>query len=207
MTGQEPLITLEGVRKTYGGSLAVAIDRLTLRRGQSVALVGRNGSGKSTLLRILGGVSSADAGVIWYHAILSRRRLAYLPQAGGLYTELTLRQNFRLRRRLYGLSEVSLARAWYVDDLGLGPYVDRPVGHLSGGFQRLAALAVTLHVEPRWLLLDEPLGGVDVSGRAVVNQRLAELTRRLDLCVVTSPVAEADVWCDTTILMDKGHIA
>lgn len=207
MNNASALLSLQNVTKTYGRERVLTVDSLELYRHQSVLLHGRNGSGKSTLLRILAGISSVDGGVLSHHPVLKNLRLGFLPQSGGLYSDLTLRENLRVRRRLYGLTDIPPTGLWYIDDLGLSPYLDRQVSQLSGGFQRLSAIAALLHAAPRWLLLDEPLSGVDTDAQALLRERFADLAKRLDLCVVAAPTKEGELVSGHRIVVSEGRIA
>jgi ABC-type multidrug transport system ATPase subunit len=202
-----PLLTLRQVTKSYGRQRVLSIERLDLFRSQTVFLHGRNGSGKSTLLRLLGGIAIPRHGSVKRAPLLRQAPLGFLPQSGGLYGDLTLRQNLQLRRRIYGLRDFPLTKLWYVEELDLERYLDRRVAELSGGFQRLAGLAATLYANPRWLLLDEPLNGVDAHGKGVLKRRFATLAKQLELCVVTAPSVEDDLGCERRIEVREGAIA
>ena len=184
------LIELEHVEKHYGRERVVAIESLALDFGERVVITGLNGSGKSTLLRLLAGVSQPNRGLVRRNPALDQASLGYVPQSGGLYTELSIRANLAQRRRLWNLPETAPESAWYVQDLGLEPLLDKTPAELSGGFQRLAAVATALHVEPSWLLLDEPFYGLDKGRRDILEERLRHLCNNLVLFVVTAPSVE-----------------
>ena len=200
------LLSLHDVAKSYGPQRVLKVDSLDLYRHECVLLQGRNGFGKSTLLRVLGGISSVDGGSVSRHPLLSKLRLGFLPQVGGLYGDLTVRENLHLRRRIYGLAKIPPTGVWYVDELGLEGYLDRRVSELSGGFQRLAGIAATLHAAPGWVLLDEPLNGVDSKTRQLLRERFADLCTRLELCVVAAPSAEGDLASTRQIEIRNGEI-
>lgn len=208
MTNADSAIALKNVAKFYGKQRhVVLIEQLSLPQGGSVLLHGRNGSGKSTLLRILARVSTTDRGDVDHSARLLQGRLGYLPQSGGLYPELSLRDNLRLRRQLYGLRDIRPESVWYVRELGLIQFLPRRVSELSGGFQRLAAIAATLHIEPTWLLMDEPLSGVDAEMRGDLLGWFTELAREMDLFVVAAPLVEDSLGALTAIEMVDGRVA
>lgn len=184
----------------------MSVNLLSMSLGESILLHGRNGSGKSTLLRVMARVAQLDEGDIAYSKQLQRGRLGYLPQSGGLYPELSLEDNFRLRRRLFGLKPVRLKSMWYVRELGLIRFLGKRVSEMSGGYQRLAAIAATLHVEPTWLLMDEPLSGVDTEMREDLLGWFAELAHELDLFVLAAPVIEDGQEAACRIEMEDGRI-
>lgn len=204
-SADQTLIRMTNVTKQYGKDYAVQIDSLELVRHQLVLLKGENGSGKSTLLRILGRISTIDSGELWYNAVFETRRLGFVPQSGGIYGQLTLRRNLNLRRHLYGLPPTALTDLWYLDEFDLGRFIDKPVDHLSGGYQRLAALATTLHCDPHWLLLDEPFAAIDDGKKELLRERLSELSHHLDLCVVASP-SDHDLGYQQRFFIEEGRL-
>jgi ABC-type multidrug transport system ATPase subunit len=183
------------------------IDRLEFVEGERVLVGGENGSGKSTLLRVLSGAASADAGRIEHGEGLVGLRVGYVPQSGGLYSDLTVRRNLALRRSLYGCKPLAPEDAWYVDDLVLAPHLDRQVGELSGGFQRLAAFAAALHVDPGWLLLDEPFEGLDAAHRDTVLDILRRLAGGVRLIVIAAPNAGDYPDATRVVELRRGQLA
>lgn len=198
------LIELEQVEKRYGGERVLAVESLALGAGERVLIIGANGSGKSTLLRLLAGVSRPDRGRVRRN--LSAATLAYVPQSGGLYSELSMRENLALRRRLWNRIPMPPESAWYIHDLGLEPLLDKTPTELSGGFQRLAAVAAALHVEPDWLLLDEPFYGLDSERRDRLVAGLRELAGSLGLLVITAPGPGEFPDVTQTLGMESGQV-
>jgi ABC-type multidrug transport system ATPase subunit len=201
------MIELDGVEKRYGRNAVLEVETLKLNEGDRAVLVGPNGSGKTTLLTLLGGIIPATRGSVRWSPELRRGALGYVPQAGGLYAEMTILDNLRTRRALYGMEQTDVQKLHYVRVLGLVPFLDRRFGELSGGYQRLAAIAAALHVRPTWLLLDEPLNGVDRHFRDVLAATLDELGRDLRLMVLTSPTADELAAGDRIIEIEEGRVA
>lgn len=201
-----PAIHLAGVEKRYGRHRVLVVESLTLPLGGCVIVTGMNGSGKSTLLRLVAGVSVPERGLVRREPALARLGLGYVPQAGGLYDELTVRENLALRRRLWRLPAAEVTESWYVDALGLAPFLDKTPGQLSGGFQRLATVAAALHVDPEWLLLDEPFYSVDATRRTILAEKLAGLADRLALLIIAAPAADDFPRATTVIKVDEGRV-
>jgi len=173
---EPPLLRVRGLKKNYvtpQGPVAVlkGVD-LTLRRGESVALMGESGSGKSTLLHLVGGLDSADGGEIFVDDIevvrlsdagradLRRETLAVVFQQFNLIPSLTVRANVAFQARLAGRHDP----AWtdeLVRRLKLEKLLERYPEQLSGGQQQRAAIGRALAVRPRLLLADEPTGNLD----------------------------------------------
>jgi ABC-type sulfate/molybdate transport systems ATPase subunit len=161
-----------------------------------LALVGPNGSGKTTLLRVLAGalaptqaeieldgevLTSTRRGI---DVAIEDRRVGYVPQGYGLFVHLSALDNvaFGLStgpRRIARAARRRRAQA-LLDELGCGELAARAVAGLSGGEQQRVALARALVIEPRLLLLDEPLAALDASTRRAVRARLTEHLREFD---------------------------
>lgn len=126
-------------------------------------------------------------------------RICYVAQAGGLYQNLTLLENARAFSYLMGCDIPSdLGKQWYIDELGLGRFIHTKTAELSGGFQRLAAIACALAAQPQGLFLDEPLGGVDPDHTIQLLSRLV-LSSRLEFLVLTDHTATRFSFADRVI--------
>ena len=200
------LIRLEGVEKHYGSTRVLGVESLSIYEGDRVLLRGDNGSGKSTLLRLAAGIIQPDEGLVWRADELRKQRLGYVPQAGGLYEDLTVRNNLHLRRRLYGLRAVDPASLPYIGRLGLTPFLDKRFIELSGGYQRLAAVAAAFAVDPGWLLLDEPFGGVDEHGCSALLDQLYRREADLAAMIITDPSGETVLHTSRVIEMSNGRL-
>jgi ABC-type multidrug transport system ATPase subunit len=200
------LIRLTGVKKSYGRQLILDIPEFVVRQGDRIAVVGSNGSGKSTLLRILGGIAPIQEGAIRWDDGLQEEALGYVPQGGGLYGELSVRENFELRRRLYGLPPGEQAPTPFMAGLGLAPLMDKPYSELSGGFQRVAVLASALAVNPTWLFLDEPFAGVDEAKAEAVSKAVKRLTDQLRILVITAQLPDSVPGADRVVEVVDGRL-
>jgi molybdate transport system ATP-binding protein len=189
-----------------------------------VAIVGPNGSGKTSLLRVIAGAQPARAGEIVVAGVtlyssdssidrpIEDRRVGYVPQGFGLFPHLTVLDNV-----LFGLHHRSgvegrgarRARAMgMLTLLGCEELADRLPKRLSGGEQQRVALARALVIEPRILLLDEPLAALDVSarrsGRAVLAARLRELD--CPTIVVTHDVRDVEALDAHVCVLEQGRV-
>jgi ABC-type multidrug transport system ATPase subunit len=183
---EAPLLQLHQAVKHYGRRRVLSIEHLALHRGERLLVLGANGSGKSTLLRVMAGVASLSAGRLERSAHYESLRVCLLPQAGGLLGDLTLADNLRQWALLTGAAPLpDLARQWYLREFDLLPYLDTRCRDLSGGFQRLAALACALSTRPQGLFADEPLSGIDAGHAKVTTDRLGDERLGLQFLVVT----------------------
>ncbi|MGZ6733409.1 MAG: ABC transporter ATP-binding protein [Nocardioides sp.] len=176
-------LELSSVSVSYDGAPAIADVDLTLPDGQVLAVLGPSGSGKSTLLRAVAGLEPTTSGTIAWdgqdlaHIPTHKRGFALMFQDGQLFGHLTVAANVAYPLRLRHVA--SAARRERVQELldlvGLTGYERRLPGTLSGGERQRVALARALAVEPRLLLLDEPLSALDAS----LRERLAADLRRI----------------------------
>lgn len=201
------IIRLEKVEKKYGGNRVVFVENLTLREGDRLMIYGANGSGKSTLLRLIAGISKPQKGSVWHAKSLRDEILGYVPQSDGLYPEFSVRDNLVIRMGLYGRKNSNLEEEWYIREFGLFPMLDKRFVELSGGFQRLAAIAAALSSFPTWLLLDEPFAGVDAARRSNVLRGLAPIVTDARLLAVSMPRRQDFPQINKWIEMEEGQIA
>jgi len=182
----QALWQLRQVRKIYQKRVVVDVEDLELREGEAVALLGSNGSGKSTLLRLLAEIAPITSGSIVKSAAAETLRTAIVPQAGGTYTGATVLENLKIRAGLYGTRlSADVESAWYISTFKLDGFLKTQVGRLSGGYQRLCAIACALCVGPSCLLLDEPFSGLDAVQSASLRQCLVRLKPDLRFLAVT----------------------
>ncbi|MGH2671157.1 MAG: ABC transporter ATP-binding protein, partial [bacterium] len=213
-------IRLRGVVKRFGGVVAVDHATVDVGDGELFTLLGPSGCGKTTLLRLIAGFyRPPDEGEIHF----GERRVEALPpyernigmvfQNYALWPHMTVFENvaYGLRLRKLPAAEIRkrVERVLDLVEIGqLAGVMDRKPGQLSGGQQQRVALARALVVEPRVLLMDEPLSNLD----AKVRQRLRVEVRRLQRAVgitaiyVTHDQEEALAIADTVVLMNAGRI-
>lgn len=175
-----PRLTAQGLTKRLGGSFRLAVERLELAAGETLALVGPTGSGKSTLIRLLAGLELADEGTIavdgasWQRGTPSQavqRRIAWVPQT-PLLLRGSVRYNVAYGRRIRNLpNDDAVDRL--LESFELARLADQSAQTLSGGQMQLTALARALACEPDVLLVDEPTASLDPARVALVECALA----------------------------------
>lgn len=209
----EPVLHARGLVKTFGGVVALNGLHLQVGRGEVMALVGRNGAGKTTAMRILLGLTRADAGTAhilgkdwWEAGAVDRQRVAYVSQQGQPPGWMTLGEMGRMSARFFARWDSGLARElagrWEV------PW-DRPLGRLSGGHQRLAALAWALATRAEVLLLDEPAAGLDPVSRRDVMRGLVDALMRTEGCTVllnTHVLADVERLATHVAVLQQGSV-
>jgi thiamine transport system ATP-binding protein len=210
------VLALRDVTVRYGDTAAVDDVSLDLASGQVLAVLGPSGCGKSTLLRAVAGLEPLASGSIaWDGADLAgtpthKRGFALMFQDGQLFAHLTVARNvaYALRLRRTPSARVTARVRELLDLVGLSGYDDRLPGTLSGGERQRVALARALAVEPRLILLDEPLSALDAS----LRERLAGDLRSIlhdagtTALLVTHDHEEAFAMADRLAVMRGGHV-
>jgi thiamine transport system ATP-binding protein len=210
------MLAVEGARVRFGETAAVDGVDLTVGASETVAILGPSGCGKTSLLRAVAGLEPLAAGrVTWDGADLAgvpahRRRFGLMFQEYALFPHRDVRGNVDFGLRMAGIDRETRARR--VDDVlelvGLAALGDRRVAALSGGEQQRVALARALAVEPRLLMLDEPLGALDRSWRDRLLREIGALLERTQLpaLYVTHDHEEAFALADRIAVMRAGRI-
>lgn len=210
----EAVIQLRSLNKSFrNGTVAVSNLNLTIRQGEVYGLIGRNGAGKTTALRILMGLLRADQGEatvlgwnLWEAPREQRQRVAYLSQSQQLPDWMTLRDLGRYAAHFYDRWDGDLLRElqkrWEL------PWTES-ISRMSGGNQRLAAIALALATRPEVVLLDEPAAGLDPIARRELNQCLIDALLFGDGCTIllsTHLLADLERLATQVGIMDHGRI-
>lgn len=206
MTDGAPILTLTAAGKTYQGKSVLEVDDFTLHEGQRLAIWGLNGCGKSTLLRVLANISHLSRGQRIEARPLHSQRVAYLPQSGGLYDDLTIDENQRVLHRLYGVTQTVQNTAVLSPEM-LADLRGKHLADLSVGQRRVAALWLLLSISPDILFLDEPFAGLDPTHHDRVRNALNGAVELETTIVLTAHKAgEAGVgWRE--VEMQHGRLA
>jgi molybdate transport system ATP-binding protein len=208
------------VRRLNGFTLDAGFQALA---GATTVLVGESGAGKTTVLKLLAGLERLDRGTIQlgddryadaaagFHLPAWRRQVGYVAQDYALFPHLSASDNvaFGLRAAGLGKRPARVRAEEALDRVGIPTLGGRMPAELSGGQQQRVALARALVLEPRMLLLDEPLSALDVQTRGAMRVELRDLLRRLSCCTiyVTHSPLEAVVFGDQIVVLDAGRVA
>ncbi len=205
-----------GLCKSYGNKRAVDGLSLSAESGSVVGLLGANGAGKSSTLKMVAGLLKPDAGSIHIDGVQvdspdhqAAMPIGFAPQEPALYLELTGRENLEFFGRIYGIraSDRHVRVTDVLEAVGLSGEADNPVNTWSGGMRRRLNLAIALLHQPRLLVLDEPMVGVDLEWRA----RLLAVIRQMSVAgaavlYATHSLEDARDICDTIGVMDGGRL-
>jgi ABC-type Fe3+/spermidine/putrescine transport system ATPase subunit len=192
LAGGGAMLVLRDVRKAFGDQEVLRGVSLEVGRGELVTFLGPSGCGKTTLLRVIGGFTAASGGDI----LLDGQRINDLPpnrrdtricfQNYALFPHLSVADNvgYGLRIRGWRRREVAARVQELLDLVELSAYGPRRIDQLSGGQQQRVALARALSVEPKALLLDEPLSNLDAGLRLTMREEIRRLQARLRLTTI-----------------------
>jgi spermidine/putrescine transport system ATP-binding protein len=211
-----PLLEVRGLQKEFGGVAVVAGIDLALHQGEFVTLLGPSGSGKTTTLRMIAGFEQPSAGEI----LLEGRDIQGMPshrrpvntvfQDYALFPHLSVDQNVAFGLKAQGVpgGEIEARVHEALEMVELHKLGGRSPSHLSGGQRQRAALARALVLRPRVLLLDEPLGALDLKLRRQMQLVLIDLCRQLGITFlyVTHDQEEALTMSDRIAVMNEGRI-
>ena len=213
----EPVIQVEGLDVYYGTSQILFGVGLSVRQGETMALLGRNGAGKSTTIKAIMGLAPARRGQVRLGGTVvsglkphhvARAGLGFVPEDRQIFPDHTVEDNLIIGRKKGpdGQDEWPVKRIYDVFPL-LEPLRHRIAGRLSGGEQQMLAIARTLMGNPALLLLDEPSEGL----APIIVQRIGELLRQLRGTGATVLIAEQNMhFClglaSHVTIIDKGQI-
>lgn len=211
-----PIMTLRGVRKSFGDQVAVHGLDLTIEQGDFIALMGPSGCGKTTTLRMLAGLDTPSAGEIrmWDRVMNDvppwARDTPMVWQSYALFPFLSVLENveFGLKQRRATDAKGRRAKAMeWLERLGIAQMAARGVDQLSGGQRQRVALARALALEPEVLLLDEPLSALDAHLRVKMQSELARLHGELGITFVyvTHTQSEAFAMANRVVIMAEGR--
>ena len=210
------LIHLNHISKSYDGKIVLDDLDLTIHENEFVTLLGPSGCGKTTTLRILAGFETPDKGSVIFEGrdITSlppnKRQLNTVFQNYALFTHMNVADNiaFGLNIKKKPKSYIEDKIAYALNLVGLTGYEKRSVTTLSGGQQPRVAIARAIVNEPRVLLLDEPLGALDLKLRQDMQYELIRMKNELSITFlyVTHDQQEALTMSDNIVVMNQGYI-
>ncbi len=210
----QPALALHRVSCRFdarGGGTYVAIEdvSLSVAEGEFVAIVGPTGCGKSTLLNVAAGLLAPTAGAVrvFGEPLLGlNRRAGYLFQTDALLPWRSVRDNVRLGLELRGETDADRLADDWLARVGLGGHGHKYPHELSGGMRKRVALAQTLALDPKMLLMDEPFSALDVQTRALMENELLALWSqdRKSVLFVTHDLEEAISLSDRVVVLSAG---
>jgi putative spermidine/putrescine transport system ATP-binding protein len=211
-----PAVDVSSVRKTFAGVDAVAGVDLQIRKGEFFTMLGPSGSGKTTLLRIIAGFVPADSGTVRLNGTDVTREPPYARNVNtvfqdyALFPHMTVQENVEYGLRVKGVGRAERRRRAHqaLEMVRLPDHGARKPAQLSGGQRQRVALARAIANEPEVLLLDEPLGALDLKLRQEMQLELKRIQREVGITFifVTHDQEEALTMSDRLAVMNDGRI-
>ncbi|AQW88021.1 molybdenum ABC transporter ModABC, ATP-binding protein [Campylobacter pinnipediorum subsp. caledonicus] len=186
--------------------------KLSIKDGEFVAIYGKSGSGKTTILRLLAGFETPDSGAILANdtifykdkksLAIQKRNIGFLFQDYALFENMSVIKNL-----LFAKKDISLANE-LLDIMDISSLKNQSITNLSGGQKQRVALARALMIEPKILLLDEPLSALDAQTREKLQEYLIKINKQLKITtiIISHDVAEIYKLCDKVFFLDNGKI-
>lgn len=209
------MLELKKIRKSYEGIEVLKNINLKIEKGEIVSILGPSGCGKTTLLNLILGLTQVSEGRIIFDGEditqmpMEKRGFNIVFQDYALFPNLNVYENI-----VYGLkNKPNISTTKEVQDLinllGLGKHLTKKIEELSGGQKQRTALARTLVMKPKILLLDEPLSALDGVIKESIKQKIKEIARdfKLTTIIVTHDPEEALTLSDKVLIVNKGQIS
>lgn len=209
------MLELKNIVKKYGNNVILDDISLQIKKGEIVSILGPSGSGKTTLLNLILGITDISSGKIIYdgeditNVPLEKRGFNIVFQDYALFPNLTDYENI-----VYGLrNKPGISTEQDVQDfihlLGLEEHLNKRISQLSGGQKQRVALARTMVMKPKILLLDEPLSALDGVIKESIKSKIKEIAREFSLTtiIVTHDPEEALTLSDKVLIINDGEIA
>lgn len=213
MSGNERGLQVSEVSKSYAGTRVLESVTFTCAPGRITGLLGPNGSGKSTVMRIMLALARADSGAVTFdctpfeHLASPGRVVGAMVDPGAHHPGRNVRETLA---HAAILMNVPLTRSREVmDTLGLASVGRRRFGALSLGMKQRVSLAIALMARPRYLILDEPMNGLDVETADWLREALVHQARVQDACVLLSThlLEELQSFADDIVVLNRGEVS
>ena len=209
------MLELKNIKKSYDGVTVLKNIDLTISDGEIVSILGPSGCGKTTLLNLILGLTDADSGKIIFdgqditNVPMEKRGFNIVFQDYALFPNLNVMQNIT-----YGLKNTpNISTPEEVNELiellGLKPHLNKKIDQLSGGQKQRVALARTMVMKPKILLLDEPLSALDGVIKESIKEKIKQIARdyHLTTIIVTHDPEEALTLSDKVLIVNDGSIS
>ena len=209
------MIKIEKLSKNYGNVRAVKSISFDLSDGQVVGFLGANGAGKSTTLKIMTGYISPTSGNVYYndyniqdHTSIIQKDIGYLPELNPLYTEMIVHDYLKFISEIRGIPNDKFKSALHrvVEECGLNGVVHRTIGNCSKGYKQRIGLAAAMIHDPKILILDEPVTGLDPNQIVEIRQLIRKLGKEKIVLMSSHILQEIQATVDRIIIINEGSI-
>ena len=209
------MIRVENLSKNYGPVKAVRSISFDLDDGQVIGFLGANGAGKSTTLKIMTGYISPTAGNVYYndHNIQEntseiQKDIGYLPELNPLYGEMRVHDYLKFISEIRGIPNENFKSAFQkvVEECALNAVAHRTIGNCSKGYKQRIGLAAAMIHDPKILILDEPVSGLDPNQIVEIRQLIRKLGKEKIVIMSSHILQEIQATVDRIIIINEGSI-
>ena len=209
------MIKVENLSKNYGSVKAVKSISFELNDGQVVGFLGANGAGKSTTLKIMTGYISPSSGNVFYgekniqdDTSEIQKDIGYLPELNPLYSEMIVHDYLKFISEVRGISENDFKNAFQkvVEECSLNAVAHRTIANCSKGYKQRIGLAAALIHDPKILILDEPVTGLDPNQIVEIRQLIKKLGKEKIVLMSSHILQEIQATVDRIIIINEGSI-
>lgn len=203
----EKIVQIDHITKKYKECTVLDDVSLSIRIGDVIGLVGGNGAGKTTLMRAIAGSIPVDSGEIIFSGERRTQDVGTLIENPNIYTDMSGIENLRYFGRLFGVEDETVYES-LLQQMGLAEAGKKLVGRYSLGMKQRLGIAVAMLGDPRLLILDEPLNGLDVQGMQDLEERLLAMheDRSIGILISSHVIGELVKLCNRYLVMDHGRI-
>ena len=209
------MIKVENLSKNYGSVKAVKSISFELKDGQVVGFLGANGAGKSTTLKIMTGYISPSSGNVFYgekniqdDTSEIQKDIGYLPELNPLYSEMIVHDYLKFISEVRGISENDFKNAFQkvVEECSLNAVAHRTIANCSKGYKQRIGLAAALIHDPKILILDEPVTGLDPNQIVEIRELIKKLGKEKIVLMSSHILQEIQATVDRIIIINEGSI-
>lgn len=209
------MIEVSGLTRYYGETKAIEDMSFSVGANEIVGFLGLNGAGKTTTLKILAGLLHPTSGSVRIEgedlfggSLDTRRQVGFLPEVAPLYTEMRVRDYLRFLGELRGMGRSGLDAA--IDEVAertqCAEALDVVIDTLSYGYQKRVGIAQAILHKPRWVILDEPIGGLDPVQIVGMRKVIANLRDTCTVLVSSHILSEVSQTCDRLLILKQGRL-
>jgi len=206
------VVEVKGVYKAYGKNNVIKDINFSIDKNEIVALVGPNGAGKTTLFNIMATLHKADNGDIYiagYHSQKQRndvlRNMAFMQDASTLYPDLTGRDHLIFLANVRKHTRIEVKNV--IQELGINGYIDKKVKIYSTGMKQHLLLAMAILCRPVYLIMDEPMNGLDPTGAALLREKMLKMRNNGTTILFSSHIlSDVDKVADRILFIRQGEI-